>query len=337
MWLRFWEGGTIPEIRKHYFLEEFCIIAAERKKRPSDFKIETNKNEDIRGCPFCPGNEYKTPAAVATYKDSEEPVLENVNSSDWKVRVFPNLFSDVVPDPKSPLIDWISLPGHGYHEVIVDSPIHWDNPADFTHGHMKLVLKVCRDRYTHYSYMNGVKYVSVFKNRGKDSGATLNHTHSQVVALPIMPPTLKQEISAMTLSSFCPYCNVVDRERISKRFVSENESWILIAPYYSIAPYETWILPKGHVSNLEDLKQQQFEDLAQILLDALKRKKALLGADLPYNLLMYQLPSAYHLNIRIQPALTRIASFEKNTRVYINPVPPEEAAEELRNVKTCSN
>jgi UDPglucose--hexose-1-phosphate uridylyltransferase len=195
---------------------------------------------------------------------------------------------------------------------------------------MELVLRVYRDRYIHYSHLSGVNYISVFKNRGMDSGASLNHTHSQVVALPITPPIIRREILAMTSSSFCFYCNVVDREKISTRFVSENDSWILIAPYYSIVPYETWILPKGHMSNLEELGEGQFEDLAAILRDALTRTKMLLG-DLAYNLMMYQLPSDYHFNLRIQPALTKIAGFEKNTGVYINPVPPEQAAEELRH------
>ena len=98
--------------------------------------------------------------------------------------------------------------------------------------------------------------------------------------------------------------------KVSTRFVAENDSWILIAPYYSIVPYETWILPKGHMSNLEELGEEQFEDLAAILRDALTLTKMLLG-DLAYNLMMYQLPSDYHFNLRIQPALTKIAGFEK--------------------------
>ena len=273
-------------------------------------------NEDTRACPFCPGNEDKTPAAVANYSDRKEIVLRDGTISNWQIRVFPNLFADVVPDPSSPTLEWITIPGHGYHEVIVDSPNHWDNPADFSKDHMELVLEVYKDRYVQYGSVSAVKYISIFKNKGKDAGASLNHTHSQIVALPIIPPTISREISALSSASFCLYCNVIDREKISKRFILENDNWILIAPFYSIAPYETWILSKGHLSNLGNMGEEQLEDLAAILRETLKRTKALLG-DPAYNFMINQLPANYHLNIRIHPALTKIAGFERSTGVYI--------------------
>jgi len=267
---------------------------------------------------------------VANYSDRKKIVLRDGTISNWQIRVFPNLFADVVPDPSSPTLEWITIPGHGYHEVIVDSPNHWDNPADFSKDHMELVLEVYKDRYVQYGSVSAVKYISIFKNKGKDAGASLNHTHSQIVALPIIPPTISREISALSSASFCLYCNVIDREKTSKRFILENDNWILIAPFYSIAPYETWILSKGHLSNLANMDEEQLEDLAAILRETLMRTKALLG-DPAYNFMIYQLPTNYHLNIRIHPALTKMAGFERSTGIYINPVPPEQAAAELRN------
>ena len=140
---------------------------------------------------------------------------------------------------------------------------------------------------------------------------------------------MTKEVAAISSSSFCIYCNVAERERVSSRFIAENDDCILIAPFYSIAPYETWILPKTHISNLEDMSERQRKNLAMMLNDSLRRIKSLLD-DPPYNYMIFQLPFGYHLNIRIQPAVSKIAGFERNTGIYINPVPPEQAAAELR-------
>lgn len=235
----------------------------------------------------------------------------------------------MVPSPETPTGEWIALPGHGYHEVIVDSPDHWDSMADFGRDQMEKILEVYKDRYSHYRYMSDVNYISIFKNRGEAAGASLTHTHSQVVAVPILPPLIKREMEAVSSASFCLYCNIVKREMAGRRLISQNDDWILIAPFYSIVPYETWILPKGHISNLEDMGEGQRKSLALMLSDALRRTKSLLD-DPPYNYMIFQLPFDYHLNIRIQPAVSKIAGFERGTGIYINPVPPEQAAAELR-------
>ncbi len=287
------------------------------------------KSDDIKNCPFCPGNEDKTPPAVAVYTDHGVLFDGAERIRNWHIRVFPNLFAAMVPDPETPTREWIAIPGHGYHEVIVDSSDHWDSPADFSKEHMELIFEAYKNRYSHYRYMSGVGYISIFKNRGDAAGATLSHTHSQVVALPILPPLMKQEVAAISSASFCLYCNIVERESASSRLISQNNDWILVAPFYSIAPYETWILPKGHISNIEDMGDEQRRNLATMLSDALRRMKNLLD-DPHYNYMIYQLPFDYHLNIRIHPAISKIAGLERGTGVYINPVPPEQAAAELR-------
>lgn len=325
-----WGGGIIPEMRKHYFLDNYCIIAAERRKRPSDFVVAKPASADKSTCPFCPGHEDRTPPAVAVYKGREIVSDDEADRiEDWDIRVIPNLFAAAVQSPTPPTGQWIALPGFGYHEVMVDSRDHFATAADFSLEHMELLLKVYRDRYIHYRYMTGINCVSIFKNSGPESGATLEHSHSQVVALPIIPPIMKQEISAIEDASFCLYCNVADREMASERLIARNDSWILISPFYSQSPYEMWILPRTHLSNLEDLSQEQMKDLAALLRDALRRMNALLD-DPPFNYMFYQLPYGYHINIRVQPAVTKIAGLEKSTGVYIVPVPPEEAASELR-------
>jgi UDPglucose--hexose-1-phosphate uridylyltransferase len=247
------------------------------------------------------------------------------------MRVIPNLYAAMVPKPAPPTLQWVALPGHGSHEVIIDTPDHWASASDFSVERLGLLLSVYRDRYSYYRTASDVRYVAIFKNRGDAAGASLAHSHSQVVALPILPPLIKREVDAGLAASFCLYCNVIEREAASERLISQNDNWILIAPFYSQAPYETWILPRSHISNLDDMNQDQMTELAGILKEALRRTSALLN-DPPFNMEVFQMPCDYHMNIRIQPAISKIAGFERGTGVYLNPVPPEQASSELRHV-----
>ena len=248
----------------------------------------------------------------------------------WEIRVFLNAYPIVVPSPEPPAVEWMSLPGQGYHEVIVDSADHRQNPKDFSKKHMETLVLAYTDRYRHYQHYEDVRYITIFKNWGKESGASLSHSHSQLVTLPILPPHMKREVEAIYLSSFCPYCNIVDRERVSCRLISENDDWILFAPFCSLMPYETWILPKRHLANLADLREKEQKSLARMLAELLGIIDSTLD-DPPYNLMIFQLPKEYHFNIRIQPIVSRIAGFERSSGIYVNPVPPELAAAELRN------
>jgi UDPglucose--hexose-1-phosphate uridylyltransferase len=318
----------LPELRKHYFLDEYCIIAADRKKRPSDFQLAKAAPGDKTVCPFCPGNEEMTPPPDAVY--TKQGVLSDgpPRISGWELRVFPNVFAAMVPCPAPASTEWMALPGQGFHEVIVDSPRHRENPADFSQGHMERLIMVYRDRYVHYSENGLVKYVSIFKNWGKEAGASLSHSHSQLVTLPILPPLIKRELDAISRALRCPFCNIVEQEKKSCRLIDENENWILIAPFYSQAPYETWILPKRHFANLGEMHESEGRSLAALLMQALGSLRSVLN-DPPYNCMIFQLPFGYHLNIRIQPAISKIAGFERSTGVYINSIAPEYAAAKL--------
>jgi UDPglucose--hexose-1-phosphate uridylyltransferase len=318
----------MSELRKHYFLDEYCIIATKRKKRPSDFLLAKTVAGDETVCPFCPGNEEMTPPGVAVYTKQGVFADGQERISGWLLRVFPNAFATMVPCPAPATAEWIALPGQGYHEVIVDSPQHRENPADFTLEHMEKLIMVCKDRYVHYCSNSLVKYVSIFKNWGMEAGASLSHSHSQLVTLPILPPMIKREQDVISRASTCPFCNIVAQERESCRLIDENENWILIAPFYSQAPYETWILPKRHFANLSEMHEAEGNSLADILKRDLVSMRSALN-DPSYNCMIFQLPFGYHLNIRIQPAISKIAGFERGSGVYINAVAPEQAAEEL--------
>jgi len=310
-------------------LEEYCVIAKERARRPTDF-IRAREQRVSKECPFCPGNEEMTPRAVAVYRDDGVFADGETRIRGWWARCIPNMYPAMVQAPDAPTGEWVAMPARGGHEVIIESPEHESSPATFDQETISRMVKVYAERYR-YHMQRGSAYVSIFKNWGREAGASLSHTHTQLIALPLVPPQMMRELSAISSMPACPYCNIVEREARSERLIFTKGDWACIAPFYSQTPYEMWLLPFKHISNLLELDESMLEDLGIALKGALHRLSALLN-DPPYNYMIFQMRSGYHLNIRIQPAVTKIAGFEKNTGIHINPVPPEQAASELRSV-----
>lgn len=327
----------MSEIRKHYFLREYCIIAEERGKRPSDFAgaAEDSGKNVSDNCVFCRGNEEKTPPATAVYKNGE--IFSDIGDNrvrNWDFRCFPNLFPVLSPDSPFPELcgkDLEVIPGFGFHEVIVESPVHGKKLEDFSDAEISGLMKVYRDRTCYYASHEKISYVSLFKNSGKAAGASRDHPHSQLIALPVCPQVMEKELRVIKDSQKCPYCTLLEKEKNSPRLILENSDFIAFAPYYSIVPFEVWILPKRHLSFLGELDSGLLFTLGKILRDVLKSYAKVLG-NLPYNYMFYQLfeTPEYHLNLRLMPRLSTAAGFEFNTGVYINTVSPEKAASYLK-------
>ena len=327
----------MSEIRKHYFLFEYCIIAEERTGRPSDF-ADTSGNlvkHSPGNCFFCEGSEESTPPATAVYKNGKR--IDNTSGEiirNWDFRCFPNLYPALSLNPNSPGIQETGLrvePGYGFHEVIVETPLHGRRLEDFSDIELSGLMNVYRDRTCHYKSFEKIRYVSLFKNIGKAAGASINHSHSQLIALPFCPPLLEREMKAIKERDNCPYCAIFEREKVSDRLISENSECIAFAPYYSIGPYEVWILPKRHVSFLGDCNEELLFALGDMLRTVLKNYGKV-ADNLPLNYMFYQLSESpeYHLNLRFLPKLSINAGFELNTGTYINTISPERAASCLR-------
>jgi UDPglucose--hexose-1-phosphate uridylyltransferase len=327
----------MSEIREHYFLSEYCIIAEERAKRPSDFAntVENFKKNSPENCSFCGGSEESTPLATAVYKkgkifaDKPEKRIRN-----WDFRCFPNLYPALSPVQDHIEHQEIGLkaePGYGFHEVIVESPLHENRLECFSDLELSGLMNVYRDRTCYYATGEKTCYISLFKNSGKAAGASVDHSHSQLIALPFYPPSLKREMKAIRKREECPYCAVYERERISTRLICENSECIAFAPYFSMGPFEVWILPARHVSFLGDCNKKLLFALGDILRTVLRSYEKTFG-NLPFNYMFYQLfkTPEYHLNLRLLPRFSTFAGFELNTSVYINTVSPERAASFLK-------
>jgi len=318
----------VSEIRKHYFLEDYCIVAADRGKRPSDFSSSPEVQSAI-SCVFCAGEEDKTPPAQAVYKngqvlrDSKEELIR-----DWQVRCIPNLYPALSPKG----IDTPYESGYGFHEVIIETPHHNKKLTDFTTEEMDLLMEAYRDRVMHYWAEPKIKFVSLFKNWGKQAGASLEHTHSQLIALPLTPPSLKRELDVIHTQHKCPYCSIVQSESQNERSVYEDAHFIAFAPYFSKVPFEIWFLPKAHIGHLGAMSDEVLHSMGAAIRHVLSRLEKVLVSP-AYNYMFFQLlqDDAYHLNIRLQPVTSKMAGFEKNTDIFINTMPPEKAAEYLNN------
>jgi UDPglucose--hexose-1-phosphate uridylyltransferase len=168
----------------------------------------------------------------------------------------------------------------------------------------------------------------------------LEHPHSQLIALPIVPKRVREEVDGAkqyySLKERCIFCDMIRQELDSKiRVVNENRDFLTIEPYAPRFPFETWILPKSHESSYEDGQSHTYESLAKSVKDLLSRVEKVLVSP-AYNLVVHTSPlfepsnNYYHWHIEMMPRLTRIAGFEWGTGFYINPTPPEEAAKFLR-------
>ncbi|MCX8117758.1 MAG: galactose-1-phosphate uridylyltransferase [Desulfobacterota bacterium] len=331
----------MPELRKDPIYGRWVIIATERSRRPSDFAPEERRS--VGGfCPLCEGNEDRTPPEVFAFRENGTPP----NSPGWQLRVVPNKFpalrieGDLNREGEG-IYD--KMNGIGAHEVVIETPLHNETLATLPLGAVEKVLVAYRERIIDLRRDRRLRYVMVFKNYGAAAGASLEHPHSQIIALPIIPTRVREEIEGakgyFQYKDRCVFCDIIRQElRQKSRVITENRGFVSLAPFASRFPFETWILPKHHQPTFERTEGELFGEAAEILSDTLRRLKQVLD-DPPYNYILHTSSSPeqdqdyYHWHIEIMPKLTKVAGFEWGTGFYINPTPPEEAAEYLREAR----
>lgn len=330
----------MPELRKDPIIGRWVIISTERGKRPSDFHEQRDKRKG-GFCPFCPGNEHTTPHEVLAYRDKTPP-----NSPGWTLRVVPNKFPALQIEGElnktgEGIFD--RMDGIGAHEVIIESPLHEGTLSTISEKAVEDVLRAYRERMVDLDGDPRFQYVLIFKNEGSVAGASLEHSHSQLIALPVIPKRVKEEIDGAKqhydFKERCIFCDIINQElEAGVRIISENRNYVSLSPFAPRSPFETWILPKRHDSCYECLYQDKFSDLAIIFQLTLRQMDKVLNNP-PYNYMLHTssfsdpLNEFYHWHIEIIPKLTNMAGFEWGSGFYINPTSPEEAARFLREAR----
>jgi UDPglucose--hexose-1-phosphate uridylyltransferase len=232
------------------------------------------------------------------------------------------------------------MSGVGAHEVIIETPDHLSTLSDMPEKRVEDLFWAFRERVLDLKKDVRLRYIMLFKNHGEPAGATLAHTHSQLIALPVVPKRVQEELEGarryFEYKERCVYCDIVREEQDnSSRIVIESDHFLVICPYAPRFPFETWIVPKVHQSHIETMPIDAVQNLAHVLQQTLQKLDRTLERP-PYNFVVHSAPvqdanmQHYHWHIEIIPKLTRVAGFEWGTGFYINPTPPEESAKFLR-------
>src|SRR5581483_12071969 len=332
----------MPELRKDPVTGRWVIISTDRQKRPHDFKFERAEIIGREHCPFCPGHESSTPPEVTAYRQNGSAP----NQPGWDVRVVPNKYPALQVEGTfdrhgDGMYDRMN--GIGAHEVVIETPHHDRTMALMSEPEIVQVLWAYRERMLDLKRDIRLRYILIFKNQGAAAGATLEHTHSQLIALPIVPDFVREEIDGarrhFTAKERCVFCDIIRQEvSAGTRVILESADLVALAPYAPRFPFETWLLPRHHSSRFEEAPRHEYDGLARALKSVLMRMDRTLERP-AYNLIVHTSPFTdetadyYHWHIEVIPKLTKIAGFEWGTGFYINPTAPEEAARVLRDAR----
>lgn len=330
----------MSELRKDPVTGRWVIIAAAREKRPRHF-TDTHDSARTEPCPFCAGNESLTPPEVWSHRETDA----QRDSPGWRVRVVPNKYpalqdggtwrgyNDGIYE------SWNAL---GVHEVIIESPAHVVNMGTLDENQFVHVLQAYCDRMRELQNDRRWRYLLVYKNQGDRAGATLEHVHSQLVALPAVPREAIGELTGAKRhyesTGRCIYCSMIQREsQLGERLVSLSDSFIAFCPFAPRFPYEVWVLPKNHAAAFTECCGSDIVALASTLRAVIRRLNRALDNP-PFNYFIHSMPvhetatSHYHWHLEILPQLARAAGFEWGSGAHMTSVAPEGAARLLRDV-----
>ena len=339
---------------------ESVLVATARSMRPK--KAEAPAPRDTRShvetCPFCTGNEHMTPPAIAAYPEEK----------NWEIRIVENLYPVLGDDRSNPGLSFglqQTIDGYGRHEVMIDHNRHGIAIHEMSEPHLALLFSVYRDRMEQlYRSNSRLRYVLVFKNFGPAAGASIAHTHSQVIAMPVIPDNVQAEVTNSRAfhrkNHHCIFCSLIDEALTFEATIYDRESgeirrkisvgqyviervgkFIAIKPFASRYEWEVHILPLQHQSDFLRISKLDLADLARVMRRTMARLDAVLGGA-QYNYFLHSLPhdadfedcaASYHWHIEITPRTSIPSGFELGSGLFVNTVAPEAAAEKLRAVE----
>jgi UDPglucose--hexose-1-phosphate uridylyltransferase len=334
--------ALMPELRKDPVVGRWVIIATERARRPQDFAVEHDA-ADARTCPFCPGAEERTPREVLAYRAPGGAP----NGPGWSVRVVPNRYPALMVEgdlDKKGRGVYDRMNGVGAHEVVIETPHHERALGDLSAGEIEAVLAAWRDRMLDLSKDGRFRYLLAFKNHGSAAGSTVGHAHSQIIALPVIPATVRDELAGgrahWDRRDRCIWCDVVEQELSEGdggRVVLANDQFVAVCPWAARSPFECCVLPRRHAAAFEHEPRASYGALAEVLRAVLRKVDGALDRP-PYHLMLHTAPLGerdlphFHWHLELMPVLGTVAGFEWGSGFHINPVAPESAAEFLRKV-----
>ncbi len=349
---------AIREIRINPIVpSESVLVATARSMRPKkpEEPLARDTRAHVETCPFCRGNEDMTPPAIAAYPEA----------GDWDIRIVQNLYPVLGDDRENPTLTFglqQTIDGYGRHEVIIDHHSHGIAVKEMSEAHLALLFSVYRERMEQlYQSNKRLRYVLVFKNYGPAAGASIAHTHSQIIAMPVVPDNVQDEVENSRQfyqkNQRCIFCTLIDEALTFEATIYDRESgeirrkidvgqfvvergkkFIAIKPFASRFEWEIHILPLVHQSDFLNATPDDIADLARVLRRTMARLDAVLG-NAQYNYFLHSLPHAadsldchasYHWHIEICPRTSIPSGFELGSGLFVNTISPEAAAARLR-------
>jgi UDPglucose--hexose-1-phosphate uridylyltransferase len=330
----------MPELRQNIATKEWVLIASERARRPNAFAggeervVTASRPVHDTTCPFCPGNE-----------ELDLEILRLPADEPWETRVvrnkYPALASEGLPKRTQQGIER-HINAVGYHEVLVEHPSHNTTLALMQPAEVRRVLETYLQRGAVMSHDPRIEQIIYFKNHGERAGASLVHTHSQLIGLPIVPGDIRHRTEEARRfyddTGSCVFCTMLaDELERNERIVLTNEHYVAFQVYASSSPFHTWILPRRHRTSFQNTPPEELDALATILQNTLQRLYIGLH-DPDLNMIIRSSPvkdpenAYFHWYLTIVPRLSRSAGFELGSGVWINPSLPEACATFLRDV-----
>lgn len=305
------------EVREDKIHDRFVIIAPHRLKRPHDVAESQDIPVKSANCPFC----------KERIKSTQRALFQNGPEKSWEIKVIKNIF---------PVVSLETPKTYGTQEVIIETPHHNKELAEFSEAHIVRLLKTYAIRTQKIAEDKKIRYILIFKNQGGKAGASLVHAHSQIFASGFLPPHIIDKLSKAEAyhmkNGSCYYCQLIQKEMRGPRKIISDKHMAAFTPYASMQNYEAWIMPCRHVDNISLLEEDEFKSLAKFIKLIIGKVNKL---GLPYNYYLHQAiyEKDEHFYLRITPRRDTWAGVELGSRMVINSVAPEAAARYFRGRK----
>ena len=343
----FMRETEMHELRKDILLGRWVAVLSE-SKAPSEYSIKAPVQPAEETCMLCPGRERETPSEIASMKQHDTAR----KASGWLVRALPSF------NPVFQIEGDLGRKGAGIYdkmnsigasEILVETPEHFMRPEDMGHDQIVRVITLYRDRISDLAKDSRLRYILIYKNVGKDAGEIFTHPVSYLMATPVIPKTIKDELdSAKQYFSYkerCVFCDILSEElRVGERIILETKHFLSFCPFAGQVPFESWILPKRHNCAFQEITRDEIDDLGLALMTVLRKLRTLFSG-LPFNYYIHTAPNKvprrnhwhtlgedYHWHLEIVPRLIRTSGFEWGSGLYILSTSPENAAKYLREV-----
>lgn len=326
------------EVRQNKTTGEWVIYAPSRRQRPEDFLEEEATQMSVpeygEECPFCAGNEEMLPRITLEMPGPER--------EQWQARVVPNKFPALTPDGQHERERrgiYVSMPGYGHHEVIIESPRHNRTIMDATVSDMEVIVETYHRRYVTLMAEHENMMAILFRNHGSRSGASLIHPHSQLVVTGVVPRHVRwrEDVAERYFDRWgcCVFCDILGfEEEEGRRVIAGNDSFLAIVPFAAEVPFEIWIVPRRHRADFSSINDVEKADFAAALHEVLTRLYTRLD-DPDYNYVIngaaqYRADEPHlHWFLRVRTRLVTRAGFEIGSGMTINPSLPEADADFL--------